>query len=171
MLHDSGVSMGNEFNPADENNPSGYFEDRKLVHVIKAGGLADYIKERNEKEEDWGMKHPELCGKLAENEHLFDDLRVIHLQRPFTDVVMSLDQMFEMPLEEAKEKKYRKENDLEELTASILDVKFYDLVDNPKKEYSKVCDFLDIEPNFHVLERVDNDNVHHRDTIRTHGNN
>jgi len=171
MLHDNGVSMGDEFNPADNHNPSGYFEDRKLVHVIKAGGLGDYIKERMEAEEGWGMKHPELCGKLAEHEDLFDDLRVIHLQRPFTDVVMSLDKMFEMPLQEAKEKKYRKEDDLEELSAPVLDVEFYELVDNPEEEYARICDFLDIEPDFDVINRIDDDHVHHRDTIDAHGNN
>lgn len=168
ILHDSGVPMGKDFQEPNDNNPTGFFEDRRLKRVLKLRHnrrFGDYIRHRQSLDDIWGMKDPEMCGRIHTIEDECEDLRVIHLKRPITHSLESLKEYFHNAEESLIELNKLKHEDLRELEAPILEVEFYDLVDNPEETYQKVCDFLDIEPNWEALDRIDKKHVRHRVTM------
>lgn len=168
MLHDNGVSMGNDFKEADEHNPSGYYEDRELVRLLQSRNpelLRNYIERRSREEDVWGMKEAELCIQLAEVEDAFTDLKVINLTRPLLDSMRSLEKIYGRPSSRIAKLSRQKKQTLKQIEAPVLDVEFYELVSEPELTYQKICDFLEIEPNWPVIERINPDHVHHCDTI------
>jgi len=165
MLHDNGISMGNRFNQADEANPTGYFEDRRLTLALKNDHnrkLTDYIRFRNDQEGGlWGMKNPELCGRLHQID--LDDPIVINTTRPEADIVSSLSSIYGNPRDMLDDYKPGLKKDLN--AYDHLKVPFYNLVDNPVHTYQEVCDYIGIDPDLEVTKRVTDEHVNHRDNM------
>lgn len=165
ILHDSGIPMGESFQKPDDNNPTGYFEDLRLkrsltVHHNKK--FRKYINYRNDKDNIWGMKTPEMSGRLHPVEDEFRDLRVIHLKRPILDSLKSLKKYYHNARKALSDLTERKFEDLRNLDAPVLEIEFYDLLDEPEETYREICDFLDIDPDMEALDRIDKDSVSHR---------
>ena len=117
LLHQMGVSMGEEFLEADEYNPTGYWEDTEFLAVNKAilaaaGGdwchppsvedvesvrhdleseMVDLIKCRAEANERWGWKDPRACLTAPLWNRYLEDPRYIVCRRRDGDIRTSLE--------------------------------------------------------------------------------
>lgn len=157
--------MGNKFNPADEANPTGYFEDRKLTHALKTDHnrhLTDYIRHRNDTEDGlWGMKNPKLCGRLHEID--LDDPIVINTTRPYGDIFDSLADIYGNPKDMLQTYKEGLKKDLN--AYDHLKVPFYDLLDEPAQTWQEVCGYIGVEPDMYAIDRINSDHANHRDNM------
>lgn len=157
--------MGNRFNPADEANPTGYFEDRRLTLALKNDHnrkLTDYIRFRNDQEDGlWGMKNPELCGRLHQID--LSEPKIINTTRPEKDVLASLAEIYGNPRDMLDDYKPGLKKDL--AAYEHIKVPFYKLVDEPVQTYQEVCDFIGINPDLEVTDRINKDYVNQRDNM------
>ena len=108
----------------------------------------------------WGDKSPSYLNHMSAIRSIFPQAKFIHLLRDARDYVLSLEKAFGKNKYRAAQRwndaMVQSKIDGDQLGANFIEVRYEDLVDNPRKEAKRLCDFLDLdfEPDMLTLERA-----------------
>jgi len=163
ILQKLGISMGRGFLPADKNNKSGYWEDKKLRRYLRnTFGMGSVPNNTFEARVEWfkawaqtrtetaivGCKYPALCFTLHEMTMVWDDLRVVCTDRPEADIRESLKIAGWNNNRRCSPHEYptRRDAALNNLPIPRMHVDFSTVLENPEQVVDQLIQFCGITP-------------------------
>lgn len=97
VLHQLGVFMGSKFDPPNENNTQGYWEDLEFKNLHKSMMVSHDVSEQyedlirfREKNPIWGVKDPLLCLLLPNLVNHLQSFKIIHTTRNVQQIKNSM---------------------------------------------------------------------------------
>ena len=174
ILHHLGVFMGDDFDPPNDNNPQGYWEDLEFKHFHKAILDGEDVEQRyidliqkREEHKIWGVKDPLLCLLLPNLiKNLRTQYRIIHITRDVDDIQTSIHKSIELdPIDfRATFEVYQryKQQWLSSCSCSILHIDFSEIFSDSVGTIDRIADFVQlpataqalsfIQPRGHLVE-------------------
>lgn len=163
ILSKLGVHMGDQFDPPNKNNPSGYWEDLAFKNIHKKFENSDdpkiiieylnLIEKRENSHNLWGVKDPLLCVNLMKLvKNIRKDYKLIICRRNTDAVALSMSKAL-------KEKKYpmkflplvefyiqQMNNQIQQYRGPILEMDHDETLKNPEFHISRIANFIGV-PN------------------------
>ena len=170
MLDHLGFFMGPDLVPGNHTNPLGHFEDtrfKKLNLALARGQITPDIfaaqaqKYGHDSAEDdrarrgWGFKVPSTAEVLDHYLRVFENPRIIWIQRPQEEVIQSMIESYDWERAQAEAKaQKRQEMCKRHVPSSALEIEMHDLIMRPKKTIHRVCVYLDRDPSTEERDRA-----------------
>lgn len=171
-LHHLGVSMGQNFaHKANEFNPTGYWEEQKLLKLCqqcleeprmrdlnnrpaRVSLLKGWLQTRKTDGAFVGAKHAGLCLMVPAVVQAFPKLKVVSVTRPIEESVRSLEKTNWWPGVKPDEKRkilqnfiFHRDKNLKALNIPTLELAYPDLLANPVATVSLIAEFVGIKPS------------------------
>ena len=164
VLHYLGVDMGEYYLKPDTQNPTGYFEDARMIEIDYKyyerdkkewyKKMQEYLKTRKGL---WGFKSPQLAVSIQDMKSVLNSLdlkpRYILSHRDFSDVLNS--QIKHHGEKQEKEVRFMKDNLEHALNGEeTLNVYFTELRENPNQSVGKIIEYLHLTPSQDQITRA-----------------
>ncbi len=160
MLHVLGVYMGDEFNPADENNPLGTYEDVRFDYEIRKflrkfstkeqfiERVGNLIQDRENNHELWGWKMPSTSEVINHIVELVPEAKYIVCMRPKDEFIESCIRAYSSQRRFFRYLYDKRTRMLEKhLTDEfdVLELSFEDIINSTEETVDKIIEFCDLD--------------------------
>jgi len=159
IVHQLGVSMGDNLRKPKKRNPTGFFEDVAFRKICSSNNgrvkkLTQWANGRFESENIIGCKDAKTCNMIPEMRRAFPSLKVIAVDRPLRDIVASMKstgtfkrfRTDEDKAEVAKGRIGRRDRDLAAFRIPSLRLSYPEVIADPKAAIEKIASFIGISP-------------------------
>lgn len=169
-----GVHMGDNFDPPNSNNMSGYWEDLEFKNLHKkfedddnhSNITIEYlnlIQKREKKYKIWGVKDPLLCVnfiRLISN--VTNGYKIIVCRRKLEDIALSMSKALNekkyplrfLPLAEHYVKTMNKQ--LNEYGGSFLEMDHDETIKNPSFHINRIANFIGVKSQKKAVDFIAN---------------